>query len=69
MQTSKNLRFRTVKPNFNGRFVQVASAVKNFGTLSPMLSVAEKVTLSHKEHNQSSEWHSEVDRTQGRELL
>ena len=48
---------------------QVASAAQILGTLLPALSVVEEVTLIHKKHSQSSEWHSDVDRTQWRELL
>jgi hypothetical protein len=43
--------------------------VQIFGTLSPVLSVAEKVTFSYEEHNRSSEWHNNVDRRQWRDLL
>jgi hypothetical protein len=48
---------------------QVACAIQILGTLSPALSVVEKLTLRHEKHNQSSEWHNQVDRTQWRELL
>jgi hypothetical protein len=48
---------------------QVASAVELFGTLSPVLSVVEKVTFSYQERNQLSEQHNNVDRVQWRELL
>jgi hypothetical protein len=48
---------------------QVLSAVQLFGTLSPLLSVVEQVAFSYEEHNQSSEWHNDVDRSQWRELL
>jgi hypothetical protein len=48
---------------------QVASAAQFFGTLSPALSVVEKVAFSYQEHKQSSEWHNNVDRRQWRELL
>jgi hypothetical protein len=48
---------------------QVASAVQILDTLSPVLSVVEQLTLGHIEHNQSSEWHNDVDPTQWRELL
>jgi hypothetical protein len=48
---------------------QVASVAQIFHTLSPVLSVVEKVRLTHEEHNQSSESHNDVDRTQWRELL
>jgi hypothetical protein len=48
---------------------QVASAVQLFGTLSPVLSVVEQVTFSYEQHNQSLEWHNNVDRSQWRELL
>jgi hypothetical protein len=46
-----------------------AFAVQWFGTLSPVLSTVEQVTFSYEEHDQSSEWHSNVDRGQWRELL
>jgi hypothetical protein len=48
---------------------QVASAVQIFDALSPVLTIVEKLTLSHTEHNRSSEWHNEVDRAQWCELL
>jgi hypothetical protein len=48
---------------------QVTTAAQLFGTLSPVLSVVEKVTLSYHEHNQSSESHNNVDRSWWRELL
>jgi hypothetical protein len=48
---------------------QVVSALQILGTLSPALSVVEKLTLRHEKHNQSSEWPNQVDRTQWRELL
>ncbi|KAI0246011.1 hypothetical protein BJV78DRAFT_1286853 [Lactifluus subvellereus] len=48
---------------------QVSSAAQIFDTLQPVLSVVEKLTLSHVEHNQSSEWHNEVDRTLWHQLL
>jgi hypothetical protein len=48
---------------------QVASTVQMLDTLTPALSSVEKVTLSHEEHTQSSEWHNHVDRTQWREIL
>jgi hypothetical protein len=48
---------------------QVASAVQFFGTLSPILSVVEKVTFSYEEHKQLSEWHNNVDRRQWCELV
>jgi hypothetical protein len=48
---------------------QVASAVRLSDTLSPVLSVVEQVAFSYEEHNQSSEWHNDVDRRQWRELL
>jgi hypothetical protein len=48
---------------------QVMSAVQIFLTLLPVLSVVERVTLSHKKHHRSSEWHNEIDGTQWHELL
>jgi hypothetical protein len=48
---------------------QVASAVQFFDTLSPILSIVEQVTFSYEEHNQSSEWHNNIDQRQWRELL
>jgi hypothetical protein len=48
---------------------QVVSAAQILRTLSPVLSVVENLTLRHFEHDRSSEWHNEVDRTQWRELL
>jgi hypothetical protein len=48
---------------------QVASAAQLFDSLSPVLSVVEKLTLSHWKHGQSSEWHNDVDRIQWRKLL
>jgi hypothetical protein len=48
---------------------QVASVVQIFGTLSPVLSILEQVAFSYEEHNQSSEWHNDIDRRQWRELL
>ncbi|KAI0249391.1 hypothetical protein BJV78DRAFT_1155864 [Lactifluus subvellereus] len=48
---------------------QVSSAAQILGALHPVLSVVEKLTLSHIKHNRSSEWHNEVDRTRWRQLL
>ena len=48
---------------------QVSSAAQILNTLQPVLSVVEKLTLIYHEHDQSSEWHNEVDRTQWRQLL
>jgi hypothetical protein len=48
---------------------QVASAVQILHTLSPVLSDVGRVTLSHAQHNRSSEWHNEVDYAQWRDLL
>jgi hypothetical protein len=48
---------------------QVASAVQIFGTLSPVLSIVDRVTFSYAKHNQSSESHNNVDRRQWRDLL
>jgi hypothetical protein len=48
---------------------QVASVVQILDSFSPILSAVEKLTLSHVEHNRSSEWHNDVDRTQWHDLL
>jgi hypothetical protein len=48
---------------------QVASAVRFFGTLSPVLSVVEQVAFSYDKHYGPSAWHNNVDRNQWRELL
>jgi hypothetical protein len=48
---------------------QVASVMQILITLFPVFSVVETLTLSHKEHKWSSEWHNEVDQTHWRELL
>jgi hypothetical protein len=48
---------------------QVSSAAQILTSLQPLLSAVERLTLSHKEHSQSSEWHNEVDRAQWRQLL
>jgi hypothetical protein len=48
---------------------QVVSAAQIIRTLSPVLSVVDNLILCYKEHSLSSEWHSEVDLTQWRELL
>ena len=48
---------------------QVASAAQILGTLSPVLSGVEKLTLKHVKHDLSSAWHDDVDSTQWRELL
>jgi hypothetical protein len=48
---------------------QVSSAVQIVSGLQPVLSSVEQLTLSHEVHNQSSERHDEVDRTQWRELI
>jgi hypothetical protein len=48
---------------------QVAFAVQILGALSPVLTVVEELVVSHVEHDLSSEWHNEVERTQWRELL
>jgi hypothetical protein len=49
--------------------LQVASAVQIFGTLSPLLSAVERVTLSYERHDESSEWYNNIHRSQWRELL
>jgi F-box-like len=49
--------------------LQVASAAQLFDSLSPVLSVVEKVTFSYDELNRSSEWHNDADRSQWCELL
>jgi hypothetical protein len=48
---------------------QVASTIQILATLSPVISLVEKLSIRHEEHNQSSEWHNQVDRIQWRELL
>jgi hypothetical protein len=49
---------------------QIASVMQFFGTLSPILSVVEHVTMfSYQEYSRSSAWYSNVDRRQWRELL
>ena len=48
---------------------QVSSAAQILDTLQPLLLVVETLILVHVEHNRSSEWHNEVDRTRWRELL
>jgi hypothetical protein len=48
---------------------QVSSAVQILPSLQPLLSAVERLTLSHQEHIQSSEWHNEVDPAQWRQLL
>jgi hypothetical protein len=48
---------------------QVSSAAQILTSLQPLLSAVERLTLNHKEHSQSSEWHNEVDRIQWRQLL
>jgi hypothetical protein len=45
------------------------SAAQIIRTLSPVLSIVENLTLRYEEHDLSSEWHNEVDRTQWREFL
>jgi len=40
-----------------------------FNTLSQTFSTVEHLTFEHQEHNQSSEEHNEVDRTEWRKLL
>ncbi|KAI0245518.1 hypothetical protein BJV78DRAFT_1287661 [Lactifluus subvellereus] len=48
---------------------QVSSAAQILDTLQPVLSVVEDLVLTHVEHDRSSEWHNEVDRTLWRQLL
>jgi hypothetical protein len=48
---------------------QVSSAAQILTSLQPLLSAVERLTLSHEEHSQLSEWHNEVDHTQWRQLL
>jgi hypothetical protein len=52
---------------------QVSSAVQIFGTLSPVLSTVEYLTLNYMQdymgHNRSAELHNDIDRTQWRELF
>jgi hypothetical protein len=48
---------------------QVSSVAQIFNVLSPLFSDVVDITLDYREHTLSSEWHSQVDRTQWRELL
>ena len=48
---------------------QVFSVVQIFNAFSQMFSTMEHLTVSHREHNQSSEEHNEVDRAEWRKLL
>ena len=48
---------------------QVSSAAQILPSLQPLLSAVERLTLSHKVHSQSSEWHNKIDRIQWRQLL
>jgi hypothetical protein len=48
---------------------QVSSAAQIFNALSLIFSTVEHLTLAHEVHNQSSEGHDEVDRTEWRKLL
>jgi hypothetical protein len=48
---------------------QVAAAVQILGTLSPVLSVVKKLTLSYTTPHRSSERHNDIDRIQWREVL
>jgi hypothetical protein len=48
---------------------QVSFASQIFNSLGQMLSAVEHLILGHEEHNQSSEEHNEVERTEWRELL
>jgi hypothetical protein len=41
---------------------QVSSATQILGSLSPVFSVVESLTLVHMEHNPSSELHNDIDR-------
>jgi hypothetical protein len=56
-------------PDLQNLHWQIVSATQLFGTLSPVLSVVEKVTFSYQEHNRSSEHHNNIDQSQWRELL
>jgi hypothetical protein len=42
---------------------QVSSTVQIVNGLQPVLSAVERLTLSHKVHNRSSEWHNEINHT------
>ena len=48
---------------------QISSVAQIFNTLSQMFSTVEHLTVIHEEHNQSSEEHYVVDRTEWRKLL
>jgi hypothetical protein len=48
---------------------QVSSMAQIFNSLGEILSTVEHLTLKHREHNQSSEEHNEVDRIEWRKLL
>jgi hypothetical protein len=48
---------------------QVSSMAQIFDSLSPIFSAVEHLALEHGVHNQSSEEHNEVDRTEWRKLL
>jgi hypothetical protein len=48
---------------------QVSSVAQIFNSLSQMFSTVERLTLAHWVHDQSSEEHNEVDRTEWRKLL
>jgi hypothetical protein len=48
---------------------EVASPLLAFGTLSPLLSAVEQVTLRCEHHYTSLAWHNSLDRRQWRELL
>ena len=48
---------------------QVSSVAQIFTALSPVLSDVVDLTLGYSEHDSSSEWQHETDRTQWRDLL
>ena len=49
--------------------LQVAYVMQFFGTLSPMISIVEQVTVNYEKHIYSSQSHNNVDRRQWRDLL
>jgi len=48
---------------------QVSSVAQIFNFLSPLFSDVVDLTLEHRVHSLSSEWHNQIDRTQWRELF
>jgi len=48
---------------------QVSSMAQIFSDLSPLFSAVVDLTLDHRSHTLSSEWHNQTDRSQWRKLL